>query len=136
MNFTTCISNVRFDVSFSWPKCDVDAVYAEIGGMFQGKHSIATNRTPVSARVQKVLHDILCNCHAYWQSLGVDAKATDALMMGCASVTFETTPDKYNPELIKRIKTDCQRMMVAGVRYYKEKTVVGHSIGMGSVTHG
>lgn len=131
MNFTIEQGNVFFDVCFHWPKADVDAVYAEAGGMFQGKHKVATDRTPTAGSVERILDVIQMRCNEYWKSLGVVPTESWGLMMGCASVRFETTPDKYSPELVKRVKTDCQRLMVAGVRYYKQDKVVGHNIEMG-----
>ena len=135
MNFKIEINTICFTVYFDWPEADVNAVYAEIGGMFQDTHKVKTNRTPVSACVEKVLNDIMMNCRAYWESMGVHCKAYNNLMMGQASVEFDTTLDKFSPELLKRVKTDCQRLMVAGVRYYKRKTPInGHRI-CSALTH-
>jgi hypothetical protein len=135
MNFTIEPGSVRFDICLNWSEADVDAVYAEIGGMFQGNHQVSTSRTPIAGSVEKVLNDVLMNCKAYWESIGVECKEYCSLMMGCASATFETTMEKFSPELVKQVKTDVQRLMVAGVRYYRQKTNInGHRI-VSVVTH-
>jgi hypothetical protein len=110
-------------------------IISEIGGTFQGDHKVSTSRTPTRKSIDKVLFDIMMNCNPYWDSLGVKCTDTYGLMMGCASVTFRTSPEKYSPELVKRIKTDVQRLMVRGVRYYKRRTNIhGHRI-VSRITH-
>ena len=129
MNFKIEPGEVRFTIHINWPEADVDAVFAEIGGMFQGEHEVQTNSTPTAESVSRVLDDLMTNHREYWDSLKVECKESYGLMMGCCHVTFSTTFEDYTPDLVKHVKADVQHMMSKGVRYYKRKTSInGHRI--------
>lgn len=118
---TTCTGNdVTFTICFEWPEADVDVVLSEIGSPFQPTRTVPNTATPKSNTVDQALHQMLCRNKELWNSLKVECSATNALIMGVASVEFRTDLENFSPELVEKVRKASHQIMAKHVQYYKK----------------
>jgi hypothetical protein len=119
---------VKFTIQVHWPDADVDAVYSELGGMFQ-EHTTTNHRTPTDASVERFLSAVFADLEL--KARGLDAKTSDSLMMGYCAMEFELDVDRIDelPQLIEFAKRRMRQLRQQHVRYYKKgKHLTGGSV--------
>jgi hypothetical protein len=129
----TYCSILKFTISVSWPDADVDAVYCELGGMFQS-HTLSNNRTPTDGSVEVFLGAVSRDPEL--KARDIDARTFDSLMMGCCAVEFEVSTERIEelPELIRFAEQRMRFLRRKYVRYHREgKHLTGCAVQV--VTH-
>jgi hypothetical protein len=115
----TYCAAVKFTIQVCWPDADVDAVYCELGGMFQ-EHTTTNHRTPIAASVDRFLDAVFADPEL--KARGLDAKTADNFMMGCCAMEFELDPDRIAelPQMIEFATKRMRQLRQQHVRYYKQ----------------
>lgn len=119
---TTHTSEIAFFITVTWPACDVDAAYDEIGLMHSDGHNVQSGRTPTMRSVDRFL--IAVAEDRLIREQGIKEKCIESLMMGCCSIEFTIDPERVAelPALMEFAKARMRVLRKQYVRYYKTGT--------------
>ena len=143
MKVSQTITKFRIDIDFE--DSDVDVVYSEARArgysgpvphilVEETAHKVKGSKTPTSNSVDFCLAIISGNANSstgegsrycHWkmkefENIGVEVESTCGLLMGTCHIEFETTSDKFTPNLVKKVEQIVSNVFKKHVRYHKE----------------
>lgn len=120
MNFSIELGDIKFSFHFYWD-CDVDVIFQEtVNTIAAGTPHTITKKTPTAGSIDKAFKTMLLDTD--WSDLKVNCCESYGLMMGTAHITFKTSIDNYNRNLVNEVKKRVKHIMCKYVKYYKAET--------------
>lgn len=125
---------IKFDIAVTFPEGDVDVVLANLAQWVPFHHDVKGKSTPIEITVEKYLailmHESINN-----KIFGkAEVCGSYSLMQNFCSLTFEVDADDLKDmSELQEIINNCEKIMRSYakiIRYYKDKTTVGHSMGV------
>lgn len=137
------LNRIRFEIAMTFPEGDPDAIIANLSQLVPHFHDMKGKNTPNEITVAKFLA-ILFNKDLNDKNMNIPIEerlfgkaevcATEGLMQNFCSITFEVDLDSLeNMAELQEIIDNCKKVMRSHakiIRYYKDKTKVGHFMGI------